>query len=281
MDIKNVKLFIEGFIIGIGKIMPGVSGSVMAITFGLYERLISSLSSIKKLKENLSFLIVLFLGIALAILIGSNAIKYLLTNYYINTLMFMIGMMIPGLTPLIKNVQNRELNFKKVSICIIVFLGLILLNTLNFNNTNSLNETYLHTVFSLILCGLLDAASTVIPGISGSALLMLVGYYERIITSFANMLTFTNFSNSILVIIPFLIGIGIGIVLTSKLITYLFKHHRTLTYMLIIVFSSFSILALLENTFLLTTSITDCLGGILFLSFGIISAYFLKRLIKS
>ena len=112
--INNVKLFIQGFIVGLGKIMPGVSGSVMAISFGIYEKLISCFSSIKIFKQNLKFLTIILTGIILAILLGSNAIKYLLANYYINTLMFMIGLMIRGIIPLVKNVQNKNLTFKNI-----------------------------------------------------------------------------------------------------------------------------------------------------------------------
>ncbi len=278
--INNIKLFIQGFIVGLGKIMPGVSGSVMAISFGIYEKLIASLSSIKIFKQNIKFIFILFGGIGLAILIGSNAIKYLLANYYIKTLMFMIGMMIPGIIPLIKNVKNKDINFKNILLCLSFFIGLFLLEILNFHSSSTLDEPYFHTFLSLILCGLLDAASTVIPGISGSALLMLVGYYERIITALANLLTFTDLLNSILTLIPFFIGIAIGIVLTSKLITYLFKHHRALTYMLIIVFSSFSIFALLSNTFSLITTVGETISGILFLCLGVISTKVLEKFIK-
>lgn len=279
--IKKIKIFIQGFIIGLGKIMPGVSGSVMAITFNLYEKLITSLSSIKEFKKNISFLLFLFIGIFLAILLGSNVIKILLENYYLNTIMFFIGMMIPGIFPLVKNVKNKDLNFKKILICIIVFFCLFLLSTVNFNNSNSLNEPYLHTFLSLILCGFLDAISTVVPGISGSALLMLVGYYERIITSLANLLTLTDCLNSFLVLIPFAIGIGVGIVLTSKVITYLFKNYRSLTYMLIIEFSVFSILTLFSNTLSIATNISDFIFSIIFLILGIILTRLLNKILKN
>lgn len=278
---QKIKLFIEGFIIGIGKIMPGVSGSVMAITFGIYEKLIESLSSFNKFKKNLPFISFIFLGVILAILVGSNAIKFLLINHYTNTIIFFIGMMIPGIFPLIKNVDCRELNYKKIIICTLVILGLFLLNIINIKETSNIDEPYLHTFLSLIMCGILDAASTVIPGISGSALLMLVGYYERIITSLANMLTLKDFFQSVLVLIPFLIGIILGLIITSKLITYLFKHHRALTYMLIIVFAVFSIISLFSQITSLITSTSSFLTALIFLLIGSLSTYFIEKIFKN
>ncbi len=216
-------------------------------------------------------------SIFVAIVLGSNVIKYLLTNYYTKTLMFFIGMVIPGVFPIIKNVKNSDLTPKRVFFCTFVFAFLILLNTVGFSSSEVGTEMYLHEFIYLVMCGLVDAASTIIPGISGTALLMVLGYYERIIVALANILTFTDIVRSIMVLVPFFLGMGIGVVLTAKFITYLFKHHRAFTYMLIIVFALFSIIGLFMNVFAVSSGI-ELISSSVFLIIGFAFTILLNKL---
>lgn len=277
---EQIKLFLEGFIVGLGKIIPGVSGSVMAICFGIYERIVSSISNFKEFKNNYKFMAIVGSGVFLAILVGSKMIKFLLINYFVYTMMLFIGMMIPGVLSLLKNVKNEQLTLKRVIICVCLFLFLYVLNIANFSSGAIVKESYIHQFISLILCGILDAASTIIPGISGSALLMIVGYYETIITALANILSFTDIMFSVRVLVPFFIGMGIGLVLTSKLITYLFKNARVLTYMMIIVFAVFSIITLLGSVFDFIIDIKTLIFGIIFMGLGFVIAYVLEKIFQ-
>lgn len=268
------KIFLQGFIIGLGKIMPGVSGSVMAICFGVYERIIGCLSSIKKFRSDFRFISILGLGLVLAIIFGSNLIKILLLNHYVSTMMFFIGMMVPGIFPIIKEVKNTDLNFTNISICVGIFLILLMLNTLGTTSREIVDTSYFHEFISLFLCGIVDAASTIIPGISGSALLMLFGYYEVIISALANALTLS----SLLTIIPFLSGLVFGVILTSKLVTYLFCHHRVLTHMIIVVFAMFSVVALLLKMLAFTGDLNLLMVNTIFLIIGFASTIILEKL---
>lgn len=277
---EQIKLFLEGFIVGLGKIIPGVSGSVMAICFGIYERIVSSISNFKEFKNNYKFMAIVGSGVFLAILVGSKMIRFLLINCFVYTMMLFIGMMIPGVLSLFKNVKNEQLTFKRVIVCICLFLFLYILNIANFSSGAIVKESYIHQFISLILCGILDAASTIIPGISGSALLMIVGYYETIITALANILSFTDIMFSVRVLVPFFIGMGIGLVLTSKLITYLFKNARVLTYMMIIVFAVFSIITLLGSVFDFIIDIKTLIFGIIFMGLGFVIAYVLEKIFQ-
>lgn len=273
---NKIKTFLQGFIVGLGKIIPGVSGSVMAVCFGIYERIISALSSLSVLKSDFKFISTLGLGLVIAIVLGSNVIKILLIACYIPTMMFFIGMMIPGLFPIIKEVKNKDLTVGRVIICLTILFLLVYLNVLGTTSHVAENESYFHEFISLFLCGIIDAATTVIPGISGSALLMLFGYYEKIISSLANVFSLTSIST----LIPFLAGISLGVVLTSKLVTYLFKNHRVMTYMLIIVFAVFSILAVLCNTISLAGGVIHILPYVIFTILGCVSTYLLERIFK-
>lgn len=275
---KTIKTVIEGFIIGLGKIMPGVSGSVMAICFGVYERLIECLSSIKSMKKDFKFLSVISFGILIAIIIGSNIIKILLDNYFLYTIFFFIGMMLPGVYPLFKEIKNEDVTFKRVFTSMMVFFFLIIINTLNLTTGGDVTGGGgLREFLSLIFCGIIDAASTIIPGISGSAILMLIGYYEKIISSLANVFSL----ESIIVLIPFGIGLILGIILISKLISYLFKRHRPMTFMLIIAFICFSIVALTMKGLTFIEVPLDLAFSLFFTILGFIASLILERIFKT
>lgn len=273
----KIKLFIEGFVVGLGKIMPGVSGSLMAICFGIYERLIACFSSLKALKKDFSFFVTVVSGIGLAIIIGSNAIKFLLDRYFGVTLSFFIGMMIPGVMSLFKNVKGSDLTYKRCMLAVAIFFLLLLLNTIQMTGGTSVVASGLGNAMSLVLCGILDAAATIIPGISGSALLMIVGYYDVIITALANPIG----EGSILVLIPFVFGLGIGVILVSKLMGYLFQNYRATTYMLIITLAVFSIIALMTAIFKVICSPLELLLVAVFIVLGIIVTSILDRVLSS
>lgn len=271
---NKLKLFAEGFVVGLGKIMPGVSGSLMAICFGFYERLISCLSSFKTLRNDFSFFMTVLFGIAIAIVVGSNAIKFLFDRYFILTISTFVGMMIPGVFSLFKNVKGTDLTYKRCMISVFVFFLLILLNTVNMTGGSITEYRGIGNGISLFLCGILDAAATIIPGISGSALLMIVGYYEVIISALASPI------ENLLVLIPFLWGLCVGVVLISKLMSYLFQSHRAFSYMLIITLAAFSIIVLMTAIFKAISNPIELVYAFIFTAIGAIITSTLDKLLE-
>ena len=112
---KNIKLLIKGFIMGIGNIIPGVSGGTLALTLGIYERFIEAISHFfEKLKENLSFLIPIFIGIGLSLLTMSNVISSAFEHYPIPTAFFFMGLVIGGV-PMLANRVKKTKESKQIS----------------------------------------------------------------------------------------------------------------------------------------------------------------------
>lgn len=272
----KLKLFLEGIIIGLGKIIPGVSGAVLAMMFGVYETLIESLSSIKSFKKNIKFMCIIGVEIFLSIIFGSSGIKYLLDNFYVYTMMFFMGMMASGIPSLISDVKKRSISKKHIIVSVLVVLILLRLMTLDYQSSTGFQTLDLETFISLIVCGILDAISTIVPGISGTAVLMLVGYYDTIITSLSNLGTLTDVANSLLVLLPFFIGMTIGIVLISKVINYLFKHHSEITHLTIIGFSIFSIFILFLNVLDNTYTMLEFFISVVYFIIGFISVYLIE-----
>ena len=259
-----IKLFLKGFIIGLGKIIPGVSGALFACIFGVYETIIDFLSNPKLIIKKYNILLPLFLGIFFAIIFGSNVISYLLEYYYKSSMAFFIGMMSYGIIPLIKDKRKVKLSRKEIWGIIIINALIIFLMFVPFNYNPVVSVGIFRDVISLFLCGILDALATIIPGISGTALLMLVGYYEVIITSLSNIY--------LPVLIPFFIGLFVGIYALAKIINYAFKKHANFMNALILLFTSISILILLIEL-LTKINIHDVISIIMLFSIGFIISF--------
>ncbi len=230
---NNIILFFKGFIVGLGKIIPGVSGSLLAFSLGIYEKAIDAINNFfSDIKENILFLGKIGLGVVLAILLCSKLIIFLLNHYYLYTIIFFIGLIggtVPYILKKVKINKIKDISYILISVLIVVLIGMFK-NDSNFNPTNNL-LSYVYIIF----IGFLDAATMIIPGISGTATYMMLGCYEFVLNIFSN--PFENIIFSIL----FGSGLLLGIFLVSKFIAYMLKNHYQKIYLLIIGFSLSSI----------------------------------------
>ena len=246
-------LVIKGFFIGIANIIPGVSGGTIALILGVYEKIINVISHFTKdIKKNLTFIISIIIGIVLSILILSGVISYSYNNYPILVTMFFMGLVLGGVPFIYKKIINKDK--VKISSLIIFLLTFSLVVSMSFINESSyevsLNNLQIFGYIKLILVGIIASGTMVIPGISGSLVLMLLGYYYPILTIIKELLSFKNLFTNIIVISLFLIGILIGIILFVKLIEHLFKNYEQKTYYGIFGFILASFLAIPIKTFM-------------------------------
>lgn len=225
-------LFIKGIIIGIGKIIPGVSGSMLAISMGIYQKLIDSINNFfSDIKNNFLFLFKIGLGVLISIVFLSKIILNCLNNYYIITMFFFIGLILGGFSDI-----RKEIKYRNNKIIFITILLTLLLGGININNRINIQNS-LFNFFYFVLVGFIDAITMVIPGISGTATLMMIGAYDKLMTTFSNLMNFTLFNTNFMIMLPFCIGMFIGIIFTVKLVNYLFKNYKDSTYSSIIGFS--------------------------------------------
>lgn len=273
---NRVKLFLEGLVIGLGKIIPGVSGALFAMLFGQYEIIVECISNPRMLKEHFHSIFPIGLGVLFAILGGSNLIGFLLANHYIASLSFFIGMMIYGTVPFAKKIFCSKISFKEIvlSLLSVVIIALLLFSKPEVSRVRE--TTGLFEFISLFLCGFLDAGSTIIPGISGTALLMLLGVYEKIITCLS-LLSSLQFEPKIFeILLPFTLGLGIGLFLFAKIADYLFKNCANIMNLSIFGFTVFSIVYLSLGLFSFSQTIDS--GEVIFLAtLGYISSYLLEE----
>ena len=267
-----MNLIIKGFIIGLGKILPGVSGAMLSISLGIYEQIIESISNLRKnIIKNSKFLSKVGLGIILSITLTSKIIVKCINTCYLPTMLLFIGMILGGLPNLIKITPIKKLHITVISI--IMILLFITLKDINIIN-NHIIEYTIFEILKLIGIGIIDAISSIVPGISGTAILMMLGYYNVILDSFATILDITKINHNIFILIPFGIGFIIGTILISKIICMIIKKRKNIINLIVIVFTIFTTIFLLKKT--LTTNFTCIqliIGIILFMIGMKISIY--------
>jgi len=225
-------LILKGIIIGIGKIIPGVSGSMLAISMGIYQKLIDSVNNFfKQTKESFKFLFKIAIGVLISMVFFSNIILDCLNKYYLITIFFFIGLIIGGFDDIKRN-TNKKYNY----IAIISFILITILGFININNQVNIKNSLLNFLYFAFI-GFMDDVTMVVPGISGTATLMMLGAYEKVMGLYSNIFNLSLLLENIKLLIPYILGIGIGIILTVKLINYLFKNFKERTYSSILGFS--------------------------------------------
>lgn len=229
--------FLKGMIIGIANIIPGLSGGTMAISVGVYEKLINTIGNFFKkfketFKENMIFLIPIGIGAVVGVVGFSKLLDFLLNNYKMPTQFAFIGLIL-GSFPLIFKNANKN-GFKKSYLipCVITLvIGLVLTilekTGVTGATVNSFDLNFVNIIL-LFFYGFIAAGTMVIPGLSGSFMLLLLGVYGAILSAVSSL--------NIPILIPFGIGVMAGILVCAKVIDLLLNKFYGHTYYAIIGF---------------------------------------------
>lgn len=226
-----LKKILQGMVVGIANIIPGVSGGTMMVAMGLYDKLIHSITHLKsEFKESMKLLLPIFAGAGLAIVLLSRLFEFLLANYPIPTNFAFCGLIAGSLPFIFKKVKGHSVSVGKLIPFFIFFGIVILMAVLGENGGAAADVSFgLVNVLKLFAVGVIAAATMVVPGVSGSMMLMLLGYYDTIIETindFIDALIAFNLTEILRVfgiLAPFGIGIVIGIFAIAKLIEFIFK----------------------------------------------------------
>ncbi len=268
----NIQEFLKGILIGVAKIIPGLSGSVLMISFNLYDKAIDSITNFfKDIKANFLFLANLSIGIIIGIVIFSNILNYFINNYYTYTTSLFIGLILGGVPLILQSTQKSK---KGYALTIISLTIMSIISLTNINSNYIIKNNFLDSIV-FFGGGLLEALGTVVPGISSTALLMLVGIYNIYLEVLSNIFNINNLIANITFLIPFTIGLLLGIILLSLLINYLFKNYRKLTFSFILGVTLSSIFLLLIKVITNITSIIEIPICIILLLIG---SYITKKI---
>ncbi len=226
-----LKKILQGMVVGIANIIPGVSGGTMMVAMGLYDKLIHSITHLKsEFKESMKLLLPIFAGAGLAIVLLSRLFEFLLSEYPIPTNFAFCGLIAGSLPFILKKVKGHSVTIGKMIPFFIFFGIVILMAVLGENDGNAADVSFgFINVLKLFGVGIVAAATMVVPGVSGSMMLMLLGYYDTIIETINDCIdaligfNMPELLHTFGILIPFGIGIVIGIFAIAKLIEYIFS----------------------------------------------------------
>ena len=221
-------LILKGAGMGAANVIPGVSGGTVALITGIFEKLINSIKSFDlkamklllsgKFKEfaeyiNLTFLIAVFLGIGISIITFAQVLDFLFTNYPILIWSFFFGLILSSVYFVSKTISKW--NFGVIAIFI---LGATIAVTISMMKPATENDA----IWYLIICGIIAAASMILPGLSGSFVLILMGNYQLIMITAVKEL-------NLMILLPVVVGAGIGLIGFSHFLSWIFNKYKDLT----------------------------------------------------
>ncbi len=229
---------IKGVLIGSGAVLPGISSGAFLVVFGLYEKFLDSiLNFFKYPKQNVIFLFPYIIGICIGVLLFSNVLNYFLATFPFITKSIFVWLILCGLPKLIKE-TNKKVSFKYYYLIFTLFSFVIGICSVILEkyiptsiSCNSFNFLY------LVVCGFAMSIGVVIPGISSTVILMLLGVY------------YTYLHSVSIIYLPVLIPMGIGLVLGGfiflKLTNFLLKNFYAQTFYSIVGFTLGSVFILM------------------------------------
>lgn len=219
----------RGFFMGISDLIPGVSGGTIAFLLGIYDELLAAISGFfsRDWKKHIGFLLPLAIGVGITLLLFSRLIEYLLKNYFEPTQFFFLGLII-GVLPFIVKQAGVKKNFNIGHYVLILIVGAALASTAFIKPMDSTVITSLtaSNAVGLFFAGWAGSMAMLLPGISGSFVLLLLGVYSTAIGALS------NFNLPIIAVIG--AGVVVGFIVSSKAISYLLAHYRFVTFSVII-----------------------------------------------
>ena len=235
---------IKGMLIGVANIIPGVSGGTMMVSMGVYEKIIGVVNNLfKDIKKSILTLLPLGVGMGLGIAVFSFIIPWCLQVYPLPTSLCFIGLILGGVPAIIKpakeslHTEGKSISASHIIAFVCFFalaVGMAAMNETQTNFANfDLNIGFMITIF---LVGVVSAATMVVPGVSGSLVLMILGFYEGIMSSISGFISavfafdWAQIFYYVGVLAPFGVGFIVGVFAVAKLIEWLFNKFPSVTY---------------------------------------------------
>lgn len=273
-----IKDILKGIIIGVANIIPGVSGGTLAVSMGIYSKIIGSITNLfKDFKNSVKTLFPYAVGMILGIAVFSFVITYLFDNFPIPTNFLFIGLILGGVPIIYSGVKQKKIDVLHIILFLIFASIVIFMGVTKTNGTTSTVITLNFVeVIKLILIGIVAAATMVIPGVSGSMMLTLLGYYQPITSTIKELIkslaafNIDSILNSVGILLPFGIGVIIGIIVIAKLIEYLLKKCPSYVFASILGLIVASPVAILYQTSFVNVEIPIIMISIVTLAVGII-----------
>ena len=276
-----IKSFLKGCVIGIANIIPGVSGGTMMVAMGIYDKLIHCITHLfSEFKKNVLFLLPIVIGMGVAIVASSFALESLFANFPVQTNLLFVGLILGGLPAVWKHVKGNSIKFGHLIAFLLFFVLVAGLAIFGGGNGKDADLAFnVINVLKLFGVGIVASATMIIPGVSGSMMLKLMGYYEPIVTT-----TIPNLIRSLVafdtdgilvgvgVLAPFGIGIVAGVFAIAKLVEIIFEKFPLYAYWAIIGLIVASPVAILVGMGLELYTVLSVVTGLVAMGIGFVIA---------
>lgn len=267
-------------LIGIANIIPGVSGGTMMVSMGIYDKLIHCITHLfSEFKKSVAFLFPIAVGMGIAIIASAFGLEWLFESFPVQANMLFIGLILGSLPIMWKNVKSSKIKAGHL-IAALAFFALVV-GMAAFGGTEGASADLsfgLVNVIKLFVVGVIASATMVIPGVSGSMVLMLMGFYYPVLNAIKDFfkdlaaLDIDGILRGCGILIPFGIGVVVGIFGIAKLVEIIFEKFPLYAYWAIIgLIVSSPIAILLMGTFPAVT-VLSAVTGVIALGVGIVIA---------
>lgn len=282
---KYVKEILRGLLIGIAGIVPGVSGGTLAVSMGVYDKIIHAVTHMASdTKESIKTLLPYAVGMAIAMSGLAFLIEIMFVRYPFAASMTFVGLILGGVPALKKKIDWKKNGLKGYAAFLIVFCLMILMAVMggergsgNIDLAGAYTGGFSSRI-SVILClfcvGIISAATMVIPGVSGTMLLMMMGYYQPVLSSFNRLqsgfltLHFSQVITEQKILLPYTIGLIFGIFLCAHMVECLMENYENLTYSVILGLVISSPVVILWGIPLAKTGLIEIIAGLILLLAG-------------
>jgi len=241
---QHIFNFIKGFGMGAANVIPGVSGGTIALITGIFERLINSVKSfdLKAIKlifkgqfkefakhTDLIFIMAVFLGAGISVISLAKGLEYLFINYPIFIWSYFFGLILASVYFVGKTIEKW-----KIPVILAFIIGAAIAISITILKPASENDSFIY----LILCGIVGISSMILPGLSGSFVLILMGNYELLLSSVNELIAsispaiggdFSQMTDALMIIIPVGIGLVIGLLAFSHILSWIYKKFKNQT----------------------------------------------------
>ena len=277
---------LRGMLIGVANIIPGVSGGTMMVSMGIYDTLIYCITHLfKQFKKSVKMLLPYVIGMALALVSLSFLITASMDRFPLPTAFAFIGLILGGVPAIWKEMKHEKKGVGSVVLFIAAFALIVLMQVMKAENVAVISLSLVE-VIKLFLFGCIASATMVIPGVSGSMILMLIGYYRPVVGAISGLtaalkaLDFAGVLSNAGILIPFGIGVVIGIFAIAKLIEWLLHKAKGPTYAVIMGLVVSSPVVIVMEAFAngASLSVGTVLCSIVTLAVGYLIAWYMGKL---
>ncbi|MCL2366200.1 MAG: DUF368 domain-containing protein [Oscillospiraceae bacterium] len=293
---KDIKNLFNGSVYGMTLVIPGVSATILAIILGFYDELLHTMNHFKENKrQNARYLILFLIGIAVGTVLFSRLITFFINSFSLPTMLFFAGLL-AGIIPLTytyakggaKKIAPREVVLAIAAMALLYLLSTGF-STPDINPTGTYGSINTMVIVFLLVAGVINGASLVIPGLSGAFILLIMGLYPLIVSTVSNIGSYLVDPRNLdllfeiaVILAPFGIGALIGVLFMARIMEKLLRDYHKSVYAVILGLIVASLVTLFQNPIVYQsgTSAPAIIIGAILCAVGFIIAFLLGKKAK-